>query len=201
MEIKHIKDISIRHFGFSSRRPSRMREYSWILSELDGFEGYVCDIGAGTSPVPIMLADRCWVDTVDYWAESTGNEWGFVDYGKIDEHIRSFNCDFADFEPSRIYGRIYSISAIEHTPADTRRRIFKRAAELLINEGLLLITMDLTKGTTDIHNRNYNKVIEDNHGTVMDVIAEVEGHFSSVSWWIESFKGQGQDVLFIKAIK
>lgn len=103
------------------------------------------------------------------------NEWGYLDYGRLDARIRSFNTDFSTFgeEPAR-YDVIYSVSVIEHMPAELRRAVIARIARLLRSPGRALFSLDLVPGSEALW--NYNGGVEVDaagHGTLDEVGREL----------------------------
>ena len=82
----------------------------------------VLDVGAGISPVPVVLAQRgLRVDCVDNSeivrhmpVEADWNEWGFLDYAVVDVRIRSYHCDVREHVPAQPYDRIYSVCVLAH---------------------------------------------------------------------------------------
>ena len=53
-------------------------------------------------------------------AQPDWNEWGYLDYGLIDDHIRSLNCLMQDLTNAGPFDLIYSVSVIEPTVWLTR---------------------------------------------------------------------------------
>lgn len=178
--------VSLRTFGFFTRHAPRYLEYPWILENVLGCPepGNALDLGAGVSPVPLVLASRGWsVTTVDYsdmrrtLAEGGKlNEWGFLDYAEADRRIRSINQDFsrAELGPASC-DVLYSVSVIEHMPASVRRAVFDAIGRCLKSGGRLILTLDLVPGTLRLWNRDRGKAVEDPkaHGTLDDALAEL----------------------------
>jgi len=169
--LQTVVDVSRRRFGWFTRHPSRAFEYPWVVARLAGRRGSrVVDIGAGVSPVPLLLAlHDMRVTTVD---DSTlvrdpaggmagWDEWGFLDYAALDPAIDSVQGDAADLElPSGSCAAVYSISVVEHMPAATRRRLWPRLAGWLAPGGSLLLTVDLMPGTERLWNRASGQEVE-----------------------------------------
>lgn len=161
------KEVSMREFGFFSSHPPRKYEYSWILEQMENrTPGKVIDIGAGISPVPVILRDWGYeVTTIDL-GDSGGKEWGCYQY----VGITSVNADFADYQgDSKDY--IISISAIEHMTKETRLKVWDNIYKHLKIGGELICTIDTRKG--GIWNKNQGKKIENNHGTIDDLKSEL----------------------------
>lgn len=180
--------VSLQAFGFFTRHAPRYLEYPWILENVLSAQapGTALDLGAGVSPVPLVLARNGWsVTTVDYsetkrslGEEGNLNEWGFLDYSEADRGIRSVNEDFsrADFAPGS-FDVLYSISVIEHMPAAIRRAVVDAIGKCLGSGGTLVLTLDLVPGTLRLWNRDRGKPVEDAkaHGTLDDVLSELGG--------------------------
>jgi SAM-dependent methyltransferase len=178
--------VSLQAFGFYTRHAPRYLEYPWIIERIlhASAPGAVLDLGAGVSPVPLILAARDWaVTTVDYSQTIRSvtqpgklNEWGFLDYKEVDGRIRSVNEDFSktDFAPDS-FDVIYSVSVIEHMPADIRRDVVATASKCLKPGGGLILTLDLEPKTLRLWNRDRGKKVEPTktHGTLDDFLAEM----------------------------
>ena len=55
--LEELVDLSRSHFGWFSKCPSRAFEYPWVFNEIGDVVGEnVLDIGAGVSPLPLLLA-------------------------------------------------------------------------------------------------------------------------------------------------
>ena len=69
---------------------------------------------------------------------------------------------------------IYSVSVIEHMPAEIRRAVIARLALLLVPQGQLLLSLDLHPGTELLWNFNEGKVVDkSDHGTLADIKDEL----------------------------
>lgn len=179
-----IAQKSIDRLGFFSRHPPRAFEYPWVCDKIDNADGVAVDIGAGLSPMPFLLADRGMsVLTVDYSSlvrriEDKGrwNEWGFLDYSLIDSRIKSQNADFrrANIAPNSA-DIVYSVSVIEHMPAEIRRGVVHKIGRILKPGGRLVLTLDLVPNTRKLWNFNRGKPVEniELHGTLDDFIEEL----------------------------
>ena len=140
------------------------------------------DVGAGTTPLAPFLSRRGYVvDTVDpsprrrEWPpKDDWNEWDFLDYGSAGLAHRSWNTT-VDKVPSRVrYDGAYSISVIEHVPAVDRRAMLAAIASRVRSGGLVVLTIDLARGSDSLWNRNLGVEVEDpsSHGTFDDVVDE-----------------------------
>ena len=207
--------VSRNYFNWYTKHYPRLYEYPWILKEL----GYtlqnlkIADFGAGVTPLPIQLAQRgAEVFTVDKHSMvrklseiKDANEWGFLDYGVIDKNITSLNksLDETTFEESSL-DVWYSVSVVEHMPAEIRRMIFSIMAKTLKNGGKLLLTIDLIKDTLDLWNRAEGKEVEDanKHGSFNEFIVELEmiGFKIDIKEVIRMPKDERVDIALISAI-
>ncbi|MGD0899281.1 MAG: class I SAM-dependent methyltransferase, partial [Thermoguttaceae bacterium] len=176
--------LSRARFGWFTRHLPRAFEYPWILAQFPFRWGKrVLDIGAGVSPLPLQLAATgARVLTVDSSPlvrqpgrdQQQWNEWGYLDYAALDPRIESHNCDVLQLDlPAGSLDAIYSVSVIEHMPAAIRRGILRAAAEWLKPGGLLLLTVDLVPGQSQLWNLSEGQVVEpaERHGD----LAAMEG--------------------------
>ena len=105
---------------------------------------------------------------------SVWNEWGYLDYGALDERIRSFNIDMCEFDIGEKYDVIYSVSVVEHMPAKVRRDVITRISYLLRAEGHLLLSLDLIPGSQLLWNFNAGEIVDvEGHGTIDDFRTEL----------------------------
>jgi SAM-dependent methyltransferase len=140
------------------------------------------DVGAGVTPLTPFLTSRGYVvDTVDpsemyrKWPPADDwNEWGFLDYAEAGLGHRSWNTTLDELPESTVFDGAFSISVIEHIPATGRRALLKDIALRLRSGGLMVLTVDLTRGGMDLWNRNWGKIVDERrrHGTFADVISE-----------------------------
>ena len=196
------EDTSRIELGFVTDHPTRKYEYDWILKHFTGDNGRVLDIGAGCSPVPIILSRRGYdVVTVDNGDENNINqpEWNFMDYAKWG--CTSYNKDFTSYKARKKFDYIYSISVIEHMTTIDRIATFKHAKKLLTSGGTILLTIDLRHKTNELHNRVRGVKVEDNHGEVDDVLDElIEIGFTGIEYFIHrDIKGISIDTFYIRA--
>ncbi|ODS01236.1 hypothetical protein AUC68_12815 [Methyloceanibacter methanicus] len=178
--------ISRAVFGWYTEHTPRLFEYPWLLSCFgsDLRQQRIGDLGAGLSALPFALANRgADVRTVDSHTRivsnegaSQFNEWGFYDYGKVHSRISSLNAEMRaeTYEP-RSFDAWYSISVIEHMPADIRRNLIKVIATTLKPGGKLYLTLDLEKRSQDLWILNEGKAVEarDQHGTLSSIVQEL----------------------------
>jgi cyclopropane fatty-acyl-phospholipid synthase-like methyltransferase len=186
--------LALNYLGFFTNHYPRVFEYSWLCelgsNLLD--ESNILDIGAGVSPLPLWFAERrCTVVTVDnHKLDRTGsdvaswNEWGFLDYASLHPRITSRNCDMLDVTEAD-FDLIYSVSVIEHLPAETRRQFFGGLRRLLRPGGEFLATIDLVPGTDELWNMSEGRTVEERsrHGTIHDVIAELSQAGLTIRQW------------------
>lgn len=179
--------FSRANFGWYTKHYPRLYEYPWILKKLqkNPTNLKIADFGAGITPLPLQLSQRgAKVFTIDNHNTKRGfqsidkvNEWGFFDYGILDDDITSYNQTLCDqtFKKNSL-DVWYSVSVIEHIPAQTRRTIFKIMADTLKNKGRLLLTLDLIKGTQNLWNMSEGKIVEDQeeHGTLDSFVYELK---------------------------
>lgn len=174
-----------RTLGFFPDHEPRLWEYPVVadlVQEHVQAGRRLVDVGAGVTPLAPFLADRGYVvDTVDpseihrTWPPAEDwNEWGFLDYAKAGLGHRSWNCTLEELPRRAVFDGAISISVIEHIPADARRTLLAAIAARLRPGGLMILTVDLTRGGTDLWNRNRGQIVDepDKHGTFQDVISE-----------------------------
>ena len=174
-------------FGWFTKHYPRLYEYPWLLNKVGRELNDICiaDFGAGVTPLPMLLANRgANVYTVDKHSiirrldnVKEANEWGFFDYGAVSNKIKSFNASLDEntFKNNSL-DIWYSISVVEHMPAQTRRAIFKIMADSLKNDGKIYLTIDLVKNSTKLWNMSEGKEVEDAevHGTLESFVEELE---------------------------
>ncbi len=171
--------------GFFPDHAPRLWEYpvaADLLSRQLKPNSRIIDIGAGVNPlVPYLSAQGFEVDTVDpsltirEWSDnSKWTEWGFLDYEKAGMGHKSWNCLMHDMPANATYDAAYSISVIEHLPAADRRQLLRDIADHLRPGGLLILTIDLVRGSDDLWNRSQGKIVESDsiHGDLPGLVTE-----------------------------
>lgn len=176
-----IVEQSRRTVGFFPAHNPRALEYPWILASLqEDLRGLrILDVGAGINPLPFMLSNRgARVTTLDNHSlirdpttREQWNEWGYLDYALLDPRIASVQMAYEDFSPADRFDAIYSVSVIEHVPADVRRSWIENFVRQLTPNGLLLLTVDLVSGTDALWNMSEGQVVE---------LQEIHGEFSTL---------------------
>ena len=183
--LKSLVALGRDKLGFFPQTIIRCIEYPWVAARMprrmDGLR--VLDMGAGVSPLPLWLARQgAQVTTVDGHdrirvppAQPDWNEWGYLDFGLIDHHIRSLNCLMQDLTNAGPFDLIYSVSVIEHIPAEARRAVLAEMKENLVPGGRLLLTLDLIPGTDLLWDLSEGVRIDEggDHGTIADFLAEL----------------------------
>lgn len=179
--LRAIAEKSRRAIGFFPAHNPRALEYPWILANLDAdlHDWRILDVGAGVNPLPFALADRgARVTTLDNHSlirdpttREQWNEWGYLDYALLDPRIASVQMAYEDFTAADRFDVIYSVSVIEHLPADARRSWIRNFARQLKPKGMLLLTVDLVPGTDALWNMSEGQVVEPQ---------EIHGEFSTL---------------------
>jgi hypothetical protein len=176
--------LSREQIGFFPATASRTVEYPWFAERLARHAGRaVIDVGAGVCVLPFWLARQdCRVVTLDSHrlardprARADWNEWGFLDYGKLDPRIVSYRIDAAAFEPELPAAAVYSVSVLEHMPAAVRRALVARLAGWLAPGGRVYLSLDLVPGTDDLWPLSEGRIVDPGgeHGGFADVLAEL----------------------------
>lgn len=176
--------LSRDKLGFFPRTVIRTLEYPWFARRMVAAAGKrILDVGAGVNVLPFWLAAHgAEVVTIDIHPlcrnlvdRSTWNEWGFLDYSKIDARIASVYGDMATFSPDTSFDVIYSVSVIEHMPATTRRSAIARMAALLAPGGRILLSLDLVPGTDALWPLSEGVTVdaEGTHGSFWDMLGEL----------------------------
>ena len=151
--LREVAATSRAVFGFFPNHYPYTLNYPWLLERLEPLPAgaHVLDIGAGVSPLPIVLANRgLRVDCVDNSeivrqmpVEADWNEWGFFDYAVVDARIQSYHRDVREHMPAQPYDCIYSVSALAHMTRADREETVYLAARWLKPGGRLLVEVDL----------------------------------------------------------
>jgi hypothetical protein len=140
------------------------------------------DVRAGVTPLaPYLSYLGHVVDTVDpspnhrIWPPKPDwNEWDFLDYRSAGLAHRSWNCTLDQLPDKPIFDGAYSVSVIEHLPADDRRAMLADISARVRPGRLVLLTIDLVRGRDGLWNRNRGLVVEDPsvHGTFQNIVDE-----------------------------
>jgi hypothetical protein len=185
--LQRLAQESRQAFGFYTSHFPHTVNYPWIIERLEGLpEGsQALDIGAGVSPVPLLLAQKgVRVDCVDNSkyirtlpSGPDWNEWGFFDYATLHPNLKAHHCDIGDFSPSILYHAIYSVSSIVHMPRTCREDMLRHCHGWLHPRGLLVLAVDLIPSSDFLWNRADGVEVETpiRHGTVDDLMAQITG--------------------------
>jgi 2-polyprenyl-3-methyl-5-hydroxy-6-metoxy-1,4-benzoquinol methylase len=173
-------------FGFFPDHYPHTLNYPWVLERLEPLRPgtRVLDVGAGVSPLPIVLSRRgIVVESID--KSSTirtmpvtpeWNEWGFFDYSVVDPRIQSYHRDAREHVPAQRYDRIYSVSVLAHMTRPEREETIHLLSQWLGPGGRLLLAIDLLPKSDFLWNRSEGVEVEPptEHGTVDDLLASIE---------------------------
>jgi 2-polyprenyl-3-methyl-5-hydroxy-6-metoxy-1,4-benzoquinol methylase len=201
-------------FGFFPNHYPYTLNYPWVLERLEPLQpgARVLDVGAGVSPLPIVLAQRgLRVDCIDNSptsrtmpATAEWNEWGFFDYSTVDPHICSYRREAHKHESARLYDRVYSVSVLAHMTRVERHKTVERVPEWLRPRGRLLLAVDLMPKSDFLWNRSGGVEVEPptEHGTVDDLLASVEheGLRITESTIRRTVHASRTDLLFVEAV-
>ena len=176
---------ALRTTRFYPDHGPRLWEYpvvAELITEILPPGSRLIDVGAGVTPLAPFLTSRGYVvDTVDpsptvrSWPpQPDWNEWDFLDYGSVGLANRSWNCTLDELPRRPPSDGIYSISVIEHITAAARRSLLGDIAARTRPGGLVVLTIDLVRGTDDLWDLNLGVQVEDpaRHGTIHDVVLE-----------------------------
>ncbi len=174
-----------RTLGFYPDHAPRLWEYPVVAALVRGrlaADSHIIDIGAGVTPLPSYLTEAGYqVDTVDSsdivrsWPPTREwNEWDFLDYAAAGLAHRSWNTTLSDLPLTPSFDGAYSVSVVEHLPADARRSLLTDIASRVRKDGLVVLTIDLVRGTDTLWNRSRGLEVEDPsiHGVFGDVVRE-----------------------------
>lgn len=188
LRLADIRTSARRTVGFYPDHAPRLWEYPVVADLVDKLAApgaSVIDVGSGVSPLaPYLAAGGYFVDTLDpspntrAWPPTPDwNEWDFLDYGALGLARRSWNCTLEEVPPEHDYDVVYSVSVIEHLPASVRRSLLSEMRNRLRTSGLLVLTVDLVRGSDDLWNRSRGVEVEDPsvHGTFQSMVAETTG--------------------------
>jgi SAM-dependent methyltransferase len=176
--LRQLVDLSRQNFGFYTSHYPYTINYPWVIEKLEPLrEGMrVLDIGAGVSPVPLLLAQRgLIVDCIDNHrvirtppSLPDWNEWGFFNYGMLHSNLTAHHSDVTEFTPRSSFDAIYSISALAHMRRNVRENTLRRCRDWLRPQGRLLLAIDVIPATDFLWNRSEGLEIEPpiRHGTL-----------------------------------
>ena len=212
--LAHLISTSRSSFGFFTKHFAHTVNYVWLLERLEALPpgALVLDVGAGVSPLPLILSARGHtVHTIDQSQiarqlppEPDWNEWGFLDYGSIDPRIQSVNCTARQYSPPVLFDRIYSISVLAHMTRSDRADTITRARRWLRPGGRALFSIDLIPSSDFIWNRSEGVEVSppERHGTIFDL----RGEFDAAGFHLTEFQtARGlhetrTDLLFVEAV-
>ena len=176
---------ALRTTRFYPDHAPRLWEYpvaADLITEILPTGSRLIDVGAGVTPLAPFLTSRGYVvDTVDpsptirSWPpQPDWNEWDFLDYGSVGLAHRSWNCTLDKLPRRPPSDGIYSISVIEHITAAARRSLLGDISARTRPGGLVVLTIDLVRGSDELWDLNLGVVVEDRarHGTIHDVVLE-----------------------------
>lgn len=181
-----IRRSSWQTVGFYPDHAPRLWEYPAVADIVESAAppgASIIDVGAGVSPLaPYLTLHGFSVDTLDpspvHRSLPPGpecNEWDFLDYAAAGLARRSWNCPLHEVPAEHRYHVAYSVSVIEHLPAADRRALLSEMARRLLPSGVVILTVDLTRGTDILWNRVRGEQVEDDglHGNFQDLVEEV----------------------------
>lgn len=184
--LNELVELSRKNLGFYPSTIIRTIEYPWFARRLERHAGErVLDVGAGVCALPLWLAQQgCQMTTVDPHEvvrdpeapQDTWNEWGFIDYGKLDPRITALQVDASTYTAGEPFDAIYSVSVLEHLPADLRRSIFSNMRRQLGARGRLYLSFDLIPETDDLWLFSEGHQVEAAaiHGTADSIVGELQ---------------------------
>jgi 2-polyprenyl-3-methyl-5-hydroxy-6-metoxy-1,4-benzoquinol methylase len=183
--LRLIMDTSRNRLGFYTKTAIRTIEYPWTLAKImEAGPKTVADIGAGISPLPIVLDERGYaVTTIDFHPmhrdvarKAEWNEWGFLDYSQFNRDIASYNVDVLNFRPKDKFDLIYSVSVIEHMPRHIWEQFIQWSAAWLKPGSRLILTLDLIPDTEQLWNFSEGTEVEptSQHGSLTDFRAALK---------------------------
>jgi cyclopropane fatty-acyl-phospholipid synthase-like methyltransferase len=173
-------------FGFFPNHYPHTLNYPWVLERLEPVRpgGRVLDVGAGVSPLPIVLSRRgILVESVDQSSvvrtmpvRTDWNEWAFFDYSVVDLRIESYQRDVREHLPAQPYDRVYSVGAFVRMTRAGREETVGLIAQWLKPGGRLLLAVDLLPKSDFLWNRSEGVEVEPptQHGTVDDLLESIQ---------------------------
>jgi len=209
--LRELVTTSRAAFGFYTSHFPHTINYPWLVAKLEHLPpgARVLDVGAGVSPVPVVLAEKgLLVECVDNHqvvrtlpSAPDWNEWGYFDYAPLHKNLTSYHCSVTEFAPPADYDAIYSMSALAHLTRDSRREALRRCRRWLRPDGLLLLTLDIIPSSDFIWNRSEGREVEPplQHGTVnglLEELAELGFHTEEVNLLRTVHKSR-TDLLFL----
>ncbi len=186
-------DLARSTIGFFPAHKPRAIEYTWIGLRLGTpVKGLsVVDVGAGVNPLPFWLAQKeAKVVTIDNHPivrdpanRRDWNEWGFLDYSRLDSRIRSIHTPFESVKPERQFDVLYSISVIEHLASKDRGAWMSRFAEHLRPSGRLLLTVDLVPWSDALWPYREGVLVEEaeSHGSLHTLVEQLQSFGFAIS--------------------
>ena len=202
-------------FGFFPDHYPYTLNYPWVLERLEplGPGARVLDVGAGVSPLPIVLSRRgIVVESIDKGSTvrrmpvtPAWNEWGFFDYSVVDLRIQSHHRDAREHVPAQLYDRVYSVSVLAHMARTEREETVRLLSQWLEPGGRLLLAIDLLPKSDFLWNRSEGVEVESptEHGTVDDLLASIESEGLRVTERKirRTVYASRTDLLFLEAVR
>jgi 2-polyprenyl-3-methyl-5-hydroxy-6-metoxy-1,4-benzoquinol methylase len=153
-------------FGFQDNSATRLFEFPWAYYEIDPRPGMkALEIGGSNSGMQFVL-DRAGVEVtnVDPGEEASGVGWP-VDAASIARlnrafktHVTLVNTTLQDAKlPSEHFDVVYSISTIEHIPADEYPSLMSEVRRVLKPGGRMVMTVDLFLNLAPFCSRTSNE--------------------------------------------
>ena len=175
---------TIRFFPDHSPRLWEYPAVAELLTTMLSPGSRIVDVGAGVNPLVPYLSELGYVvDTVDpssrlrEWPpKDEWNEWGFLDYAGAGLAHRSWNTTLDQLPADVRFDGLYCLSVIEHLKADDRRSLLRDMADRVESGGVVILTIDLVRGSNDLWNRASGRIVEPlrRHGRFKDVISEAK---------------------------
>ena len=202
-------------FGFFPDHYPYTLNYPWVLERLEPLPpgARVLDVGAGVSPLPIVLSRRgVVVESIDKSSTirtmpvtADWNEWGFFDYSIVDPRIQSQHRDACEHVPAHLYDRVYSVSVLAHMTRAEREETVDLVPQWLKPGGRLLFAIDLLPKSDFLWNRSEGVEVESptEHGTVDDLLRSVDraGLLVTERKIRRTVYASRTDLLFLEAVR
>jgi cyclopropane fatty-acyl-phospholipid synthase-like methyltransferase len=201
-------------FGFFPNHYPHTLKYPWMLERLEPLEpgARVLDVGAGVSPMPVVLAQRglrveC-VDNSDIVrrmpVEADWNEWGFFDYAVVDVRIQSYHRDVREHVPAQSYDCIYSVCALAHMTRTEREETVDLIPQWLKPGGRVLLAVDLVPQTDFVWNISDGMEVAPGHehGTTTDLFNWIcQAGLTITEWTVRrAVHASRTDLLFVDSL-